>query len=291
MASEAYITRTFEVPGIDQQDVVVFHDYNGFPYYGHEFISSNLVISVVRNGMSVGYCDKKEVVFSKNDVSVVLPNHICKEKETTKDYEVELVIISPKFMDEILKSTSHRSYIKYHYHPITRHTSEQCEVLLRVVHSIRDVSNMESADRHRMLISLIDVLFTMINMHQDQQDDNAELMSRGYEVFNQFCNLLTAHYSESREVAFYADKLHLTPKHLSKVIHQATGHTASYWIEQHIAVQAQQMLRNRTDLSVMEICYSLGFDDLAHFSRYFKRTTGLSPRQFRDKEWEYKSSI
>ena len=42
------------------------------------------------------------------------------------------------------------------------------------------------------------------------------------------------------------------------------------------------MLRSRLDLSIQEICYDLGFSELANFSRYFKRVTGYSPKAFRD---------
>lgn len=290
MAIRATDTKTFEVPEINQQEVVVLHEYNGFPYYGQEFISSNLVISIVTNGESRGYYDKREVLFRKNQVSVVLPNHICMEKKTSEDYEVELVIISPKFISELTKTTAHRNYINYHYDPITQLSTEQCEVLLRLVHSLRDICAIPTLPNYReCVMDMVSILFSLIDSYRKEQDKDAAWITRSNELYNHFYNLLVKHCRESREVIFYADKLHLTPKHLSKVIQQVTGHTASYWIEQHITVQAQQMLRDRKDMTVLEICYYLGFDDLAHFSRYFKRATGLSPRQFREQEWNAQS--
>lgn len=273
---------TFEVPEVERQDVVVLQDISRFPFYGQEFISENLVISIGNHGESHGYYDKQKVTFGKNDVSIVLPNHICMEYDTSADYVVTLVVISPQFLDELLKTTVNRNYIRYHFEPITKLTNARCESLLRLIQSIKDVSEMRDMPHHHdMLIHLVDVLMTMINYFGSDGNNNAALNSHDYEIYNQFCDLLVKHYRESRKVQFYADKLHLTPKHFSKLIYAATGHSAFYWIEQHMIIKSQQLLRNRKDLSVQEISYHLGFEDLSHFSRYFKRVTGQSPREFR----------
>ena len=277
---------SFEVPGVEQQDVLVLKDCK-FPYYSEEFISKNLVIGIVSSGSSRGYYDKQPVSVGTNTVSVILPNHICLEQETSDDYRITLVIFSPRFMEEIVAKTVHRNYIKYHYEPNTQLTTGQCRSLLRIAEGLEEVSKLtDMPNRHEMLINLADVFLTMMSYYRTEQDAAAGWVSHGHEIYNKFCDLLVKHYREYRDVQFYATQLHLTSKHFSKVVFLTTGHTASYWIEQHIAVQAQHLLRNRRDMSVQEVGYFLGFDELAHFSRYFKRVVGVSPRQYRNEAWE-----
>ena len=275
--------QTITVPDINEHEVQVLDDYSP-PFHQQEFTSDCMNILIIRDGICHAFYDKKEVLLRKNDVLVILPNHICQELSTGSDYHVSIIAMSPKFLEEVLHSTIHRHFIRYHYAPLCSLTDDQCASILRLTETIREVSALKQIPyRHDILIHLVDVLLSLLSYYRSETEDKREdISSHSYEIYNRFCDLLVKHYHESREVAFYADKLQLTPKHFSKVVLDATGHTALFWIEQHIIIKAKQMLRSRLDLSIQEICYDLGFSELSNFSRYFKRATGYSPKAFRD---------
>jgi len=104
-----------------------------------------------------------------------------------------------------------------------------------------------------------------------------------YTVFNAFCDVLARHYHEEHEVAFYAEKAHLTTRHFSVIIKEVAGLSASDYIEQYLATQAKNLLTSRPDLSVQQIGDHLGYADSPSFSRFFKRHTGITPGEFRAK--------
>jgi len=92
--------------------------------------------------------------------------------------------------------------------------------------------------------------------------------------------LVEQHHLEHLSVADYANRLAVTPTHLSRVMRQATGQSASAAIEARVIREARRNLAF-SNLSVSEIAYQLGYSDPAYFSRVFKRATGQSPRMFR----------
>lgn len=78
----------------------------------------------------------------------------------------------------------------------------------------------------------------------------------------------------------YANRLAVHVNHLNKVLKEMTGSTTRELINNRILQEAKILLK-QTQWSVADIAYSLGFDDLAHFSNYFKRKTSLAPLAFR----------
>ncbi len=83
-----------------------------------------------------------------------------------------------------------------------------------------------------------------------------------------------------RSAKDYADRLAVHVNHLNKVLKEVTGNTTSEIIGSRI-IQEAKILLKQTHWSVSEIAYALGYDDLAHFSKYFKKQTSFTPIAFR----------
>ena len=78
----------------------------------------------------------------------------------------------------------------------------------------------------------------------------------------------------------YADRLAIHVNHLNKVLKENTGQTTTTVIGRRI-VQEAKILLKQTDWHVSEIGYCLGFDEVAHFSNFFRKQTSFSPVAFR----------
>ena len=99
---------------------------------------------------------------------------------------------------------------------------------------------------------------------------------------------LEAHYRDladgkcdrSYQVQDYAHAQYLHPSYFSTVIKNKTGKSVNAWIAEKAIAEAQAMLVRSTE-SVQSIAFRLGFKDAAHFSRFFKKHTQVSPSSFR----------
>ena len=78
----------------------------------------------------------------------------------------------------------------------------------------------------------------------------------------------------------YADRLAVHVNHLNKVLKENTGKTTTDLISNRV-VQEAKILLKQTDWNISEIAYCLGFDEVAHFSNFFKKQTSLAPIGFR----------
>lgn len=83
-----------------------------------------------------------------------------------------------------------------------------------------------------------------------------------------------------RTAKAYADRLSVHVNHLNKVLKEQTGKTTTEIISDRIIREAKLLLR-QTDWNISEISYCLGFEEIAHFSNFFRKQTKLSPVEFR----------
>lgn len=83
-----------------------------------------------------------------------------------------------------------------------------------------------------------------------------------------------------RSAKEYAERLAIHVNHLNKVLKEATGKTTTEIIISRMVQEAKILLR-QTDWNISEIAYSLGFEEVAHFSNFFKKQTAMAPLVFR----------
>lgn len=79
----------------------------------------------------------------------------------------------------------------------------------------------------------------------------------------------------------YAARLAVHVNHLNKVLKENTGKTTTELISNRVLQEAKILLK-QTDWSVSEIAYSLGFEEVAHFSNFFRKQTSFTPVHFRN---------
>ena len=104
--------------------------------------------------------------------------------------------------------------------------------------------------------------------------------SRTVCLVRQFQDLVEREFQTHPKVADYAAKLGITPSHLNDTVKKVTGQPASEHIKQRVVVEAKRRAFYG-NASAKEIAYALGFDDEAHFSKYFKTNTGQTFSAYR----------
>lgn len=91
---------------------------------------------------------------------------------------------------------------------------------------------------------------------------------------------LKEHYREEISLSDAANAVHLTTTYLSYVFHKETGITFSEYLQSCRINRAKDLLEH-TEERVREIGALIGYRDNRHFSKVFKKATGMTPQEYR----------
>jgi AraC-like DNA-binding protein len=170
-------------------------------------------------------------------------------------------------------------YMQMYHNPVNKISAESLlnlQIYFSVLH--KAAANDENPFRLQVIENLIRAFYYGgINKFNYKEQDKIPLKNN---VIERFIELVEEHYREERLIGFYADKLCITPKYLSKLVKENTGRSAGEWIENHVILEARALLQS-SDMTIQQIAASLNFPNQSFFGKYFKRATGISPKQYR----------
>lgn len=209
----------------------------------------------------------------------LMPGQIIETFECSDDYKAYAIILSKRFIDMVNIPGWQQSYISMYNSPTLELNSTQLQTFHTFFSILyRAAEDKDNPFRLQVIENLIRVFyFGGISRLRASIDTNSNTKNG---LIERFMVLVHENYRSERLIGFYADKLCITPKYLSKLVKEHTGRSASDWIESHVILEARAMLQS-SDMTIQQIATSLNFSNQSFFGKYFKRATGISPKQYR----------
>ena len=211
---------------------------------------------------------------------------ICRSSDilqiiSSENLEAYAGVIAPEFVNE-LKISLWQQSIYFSPEFFMKKISDQDLTLLRYYYPLLR-ENIQNARKEtpNIIQSLIQAfVYTIVSILDGVGEGRGFKVSRNEQIFEQFMSLLSQYHNSERSVQFYADKMCLTSNYLSGEVKACSGRSALEWINDYVILEAKTLLMYTT-LSVQEISYRLNFPTQSSFGKYFKKQTGVGPKDFR----------
>ena len=135
-------------------------------------------------------------------------------------------------------------------------------------------------DNHECKLLLLTLTYRLCSIYSRRIIEEKNVAGHKIDTFIKLIRLIEKYYMQERGVAFYADKLCLSPKYLSALSKSVCGYTVQELVFRAIIRKSIFWLKN-TNKSVQEISDDLNFPNASFFGTFFKKQTGLDPSYYR----------
>ncbi|MDO7883994.1 AraC family transcriptional regulator [Hymenobacter cheonanensis] len=156
----------------------------------------------------------------------------------------------------------------------------QIGALLRAIEQKCEAPHAYQTEIVRSLIHIL--LHETAPIYSSQAVAAQSLQTRSQLIVAEFKKLVSTHYATERSLAFYANRLCITPKHLAETVREATGKRAPEWLAEAVLLEATVLLQNPA-LTIAQIADTLHFADQSAFGRFFRKSVGVSPAAYRQR--------
>jgi len=213
---------------------------------------------------------------------IYLEGMVVRQGKISEGARMDVIVISKQFTDNILSESNMYGQLRtqimrdpvFPLYGQTKVTVAFNYLLWNVVRMKDSPFRLEAA-RHMTLT----LFYGFALSHPARLTEKT--MTRSENITSRFYSLVKDNYRTQRSVAFYADKMCITPKYLSQSVREATGKPALELIDDFVIAESKALLRS-TDKTVEQISDLMGFMNQSLFGKYFKRVTGFSPRDYRN---------
>ena len=198
-----------------------------------------------------------------------------------------VLLWSPELLhgSELERQISRYQYFSYFFTGSLRMEPDEWLSITQLLSQMRQelITHEDSPSLRSILLGYLHLILEYCNriyLRQLSEEDNG-----GSDLLKRFHDLLQQYFRENRQlsqglptVSYCASELAYSPRYFGDIVHKATGGTAIGYIHNYVINQAKSLLMNGHNIS--ETSRLLGFDFPHHFTRLFKKMTGLTPSDY-----------
>lgn len=247
-----------------------------------------LLVWCIKGSLSISV-NLNEYILKENNIFICIPGNIFRLNEIVGDSD-ELQYICVAMSREFTANQKvdvnkiFSNALTLVDNPSVSILKEEAEMMAGHMNMMSTVAASEVPFKKECVQSLwtsiLYIFAGMLDRRVPETETDAST-NRSRILFEQFIGLVAKYHTQYRNVGFYADKLCLTPKYLSKLIKTATGKSAPEWIDAYVILEAKNMLKYSNE-SIKEIVYKLNFPNQSVFYKFFKARTGMTPSEYRN---------
>ena len=268
---------------IDDSNKILAHPFRMDAYMviycvqGHIKLSVNLSEYDLRSGM----------VFLNHPGNIMRVNQLV--ETGNDDLRYVCVLMSKDFVNNLMVDINRilTQDLSLMDNPTLLLNDAQIAMLKEHVHLMINLVQSDSTLKLESLRSVLSSLFYYvagawaIRKSLTKTITKNAVSGRSKAVFDQFIKLVNENFVMHRNVGFYADRLSLTPKYLSRIIRETSGRSAPEWIDDYVILEAKNLLKY-SGLAIKEIVYKLNFPSQSVFYKFFKARTGMTPTEYKN---------
>jgi AraC-like DNA-binding protein len=273
----------FEIWSVDE-DFILLDNVKVLPAFDHPFKLDVTTFIIISKGITRGKIGLKSYETTAPCVITLPAGEILQHEYISDDFEGLFIVMSKRMTDSLLPDIQERLPIalSVRQNPSVSLNEVDLNLLKTYYYMLKKiVENSENPHRKSIIQHLMLAFYFHSSswLHKNQQQENLQIKQN--ECVERFLKLLEKYYKIERQVGFYAEKLHITPKYLSQIIKANTGKSANNCIDDYVILEAKAFLKS-SKLTIQQISDEFNFSDQSVFGKYFKRIVGISPKEYRE---------
>ena len=242
------------------------------------------VVIIVFSGSMHYRINLEELWAYSNDLITVQKGAIGEFLHSSPDLQVAVIAFSNELfhMNDHLEVAMKMQQMLYE-NPV-KHLSGESLKEIRMVYELMKKKIIENDNpfRKEILQGYVRALmYTILHkLLETLQQVSAYIQNnRQHEIYMQFIREVQRNYQKERSVAYYADRLCITPKYLSQTVQKASGRLAGEWISEYVILEAKALIKSHC-YTIQQISEMLHFPNPSFFGRYFKKKVGCTPKAY-----------